>query len=445
MKKMILATGLASTMLSACVTAPPPSPRIVYVQRAPDSTTYTLPAPQSVVSVYVEPPIYQPPPVRVAWAPPPMLVELPPPQPYEEAVWTGGYWIWEGNWVWAHGRWAPPPRPGYAWIHPYYENRGDSVIFVNGFWAAPGVHFVAPPPSLNIAFASVNIGVVMGPRPIGPIGCFVPPPPGSRFGLVIPAPIGTPPAVVTSAPPVIREGMRINMNNVSNTTIINNVSNIKNVTIVAPAFATLNGQAVNSSVPNQAHLAAKISPVVNSMAPEPLSTKPVSTYAQGRDRFSPNTARPIYEQEVTGFMRERAAEQIHPNVITTPSQQQGVVQPAMNPAPLNIQSSQNNKMPTDQFQQDRRTYIQNQAENGRIQGNAYSSQNRAPFEHTPESIKQAPQPIVSPAGTQQPLNRNDIHPANSASISSKPIPHSQSDEPKEEKKRTERDRREHER
>src|SRR5439155_1563899 len=80
-------------------------------------------APQAVVSVYVEPPISQPPPIAVAWAPPPMLVEAPPPMPFDGAVWIGGYWVWEGNWVWAAGRWTPPPQPNYLWVHPYYEHR----------------------------------------------------------------------------------------------------------------------------------------------------------------------------------------------------------------------------------------------------------------------------------------------------------------------------------
>ena len=273
-----------AALLMGCVVAPP-----ARVYLPPDQgVIYEEPAPQAVISVYVDPPLYQPPPVRVQWAPPPMLVEFVPPQPYPGAFWTGGYWVWEGNWVWAHGRWASPPRPGYGWVNPYYEHRGDSVVFISGFWAAPGVVFERPSPSINIAFATVAAGIVAGHRPIGPEGVFVPPPPGSRHGLIVPAPVGTAPAVVVSAPPVINEGMRIHANNNSNnTSTINNVANVTNVTnvtVVAPASATANGQAVNKFVPAQAHIAAALPPVVRVQAPEPASSKaiPASAAVPGR-------------------------------------------------------------------------------------------------------------------------------------------------------------------
>lgn len=287
MKKNSLALAVVSIVLSGCVAAPT-YPTRVYVQQSP-SVAYQTATPQSVVSVYVDPPLYQPPPVRVQWAPPPMLVEVVPFQTYPGAVWTGGYWVWEGNWVWAHGRWSAPPQLGYGWINPYYENRGGSVLFVNGFWAAPGVSFVQPALSLNIGFAPIAVGVIAGIRPIGPDGVFVPAPPGSRLGLIIPAPLGTAPAVVVSAPAVINEGMRVRVNNSINntsTTYINNTVNnqsttINNVTIVAPASATASGQAVNKAVPAQAHLAAALPPLVRSFAPEPLSSKAIPAYVSG--------------------------------------------------------------------------------------------------------------------------------------------------------------------
>jgi hypothetical protein len=233
-------------------------------------------------SVYEEPPAYQPAPVVVAWAPPPMLVEVPPPMPFESAVWVGGYWVWRGNWVWASGRWMGPPQPTYVWVHPYYEHRADAVIFIDGHWAPPGVVFVPPPRTLPMVYARPAYGVVPGPRPIGPEGCFVPPPPGSRRGIIVPAPIGTAPAVVTSAPPVIAPGMRVTANvvNVNNghvnnhVTNITNVTNVTNVTIVAPAGATANGHAFNGSVPSAPHLAAARPAVVQARAPEPAFNHP---------------------------------------------------------------------------------------------------------------------------------------------------------------------------
>jgi len=255
-----------------------------------------------------------------------MLVEILPDRPYPDAIWIGGYWVWEGDWIWAHGRWAPPPQPGYGWVNPYYENRGGSVVFVNGFWAAPGVSFIAPAASVNIAFGVVGVNVIAGQRPIGPEGIFVPPPPGSRFGLIVPAPIGTSPAVVVSAPPVINEGMRIHVNNISNnTTTINNVTNVTNITkvtnvmIVAPASATANGQAVNASVPAQAHLAAALPPVVKAFAPEPVSSKPIPAYAPGRPAVVLPLAQIVHSDASSVQMHAHAAEQMHPGAaVTTP-------------------------------------------------------------------------------------------------------------------------------
>lgn len=321
MKKFMFTTAV---LLSGCVIAPPP-PRVALP--APITVVYQVPPPQQVVSVYVEPPLLQPPPVRVAWAPPPMLVESPPPMPYDGAVWIGGYWVWEGNWVWAHGRWAPPPRSGYAWVHPYYENRGGSVVFVSGFWAAPGVSFVAPSLSINIAFGAVAAGVLAGPRPIGPEGVFVPPPPGSHVGLIVPAPIGTPPAVVMSAPPIVREGMHISINN-NSTTVNNNVSSVRNVTnvtnitrvtIIAPANATANGQPVNASVPMQPHLAAAMSPVVKALAPEPVSTTPISTYVPGRPAVVLPPAQTVRSELAPASMQLHAGEHAHAAAAVNPA------------------------------------------------------------------------------------------------------------------------------
>lgn len=274
---------LSVAVIGGC--AVPPT-RTVYVETpVPPRYNYVEPAPVS--SVYVEPPLYQPAPINAPWAPPPMLVEAPPPVPYPDAVWTGGYWVWEGEWVWAHGRWIAPPAPHYQWVHPYYEHRGETVIFINGFWAAPGVRFVAPALSLSIAIAIPRANAIPGPRPVGPQGVFVPPPPGSRAGLIVPAPVGTPPAIVTSAPPVVNIGMHIGNNVTNNTTVINNTTNITNFTIVAPATATANGQSVSSTVPGQAHLAAAMKPVVHAPAPAAEAGKPMPGTPAGHPPAAP--------------------------------------------------------------------------------------------------------------------------------------------------------------
>jgi hypothetical protein len=272
----------AVVLLAGCVATVAP-PRVEVAAPAPE--VYVPPPPPPVVSVYVEPPIDQPPPIAVGWAPPPMLVESPPPAPFAGAVWVGGYWVWQGTWVWAHGHWMGPPRPNYMWVHPYYEHRDGVVIFVTGHWSAPGVAFVPPPPGLRLTVEVASPGVVPGPRPIGPDGCFVPPPPGSRPGFIVPAPVGTAPAVVTGAPPVVAVGMRITNSTVNNRTTnvtnVTNITNVTNVTIVAPAGATAGGKAFNSQVPAQAHLAAAQPAVVKTAAPEPASTRPIPSYRAG--------------------------------------------------------------------------------------------------------------------------------------------------------------------
>ena len=246
-----LAAALAATaLLCACVVEEMPAPRY-YVQAPPPRPVPAYPpvVPAAVpvaepgVSIYVDPPIDQPEPIAVQWAPPPMRVEMPPPPPYPDAVWIGGYWAWSGGWFWAAGRWAPPPRPRYFWVQPYYEHRGDIVVFVPGFWCAPERHFVPPPPGLSLTIALAAPGARFGHPPMGPQGVFVPPPPGSRPGLIVPAPIGTPPAVVVSAPPVVNPGMRVRGN------VDFGSHNVSNMTVEAPPNATANGQAFRNSVP----------------------------------------------------------------------------------------------------------------------------------------------------------------------------------------------------
>ena len=340
---------LLTALLAGCVVAPPP--RVVYV--APRPPVYMPPpapeyaSPPMVVSIYEEPPISQPEPILVRWAPPPMLVESPYEMPYSGAVWIGGYWVWNGNWVWAHGHWAGAPRPNYYWVNPYYENRGGNVVFITGYWSPPAAVFIAPSLSLGIGFAAVSVGVVAGPAVIGSSGVFVPAPPGSRLGIVVSAPIGTSPAVVTSAPPVVNVGMRIqrnvNSNNITNSNnVTNNVTNnITNVTIVAPASAMANGQAVNATVPALAHMAAAMRPVVNAMAPKPLSSQAIPAYSSGRALSSLPPPQKVNANSTAGAAAQNNAP---PRPVVQPAAQP--VATAVSPAP--VSSIANQSRPGDQ-------------------------------------------------------------------------------------------------
>ena len=288
------AVALAIATLSATVATLPAQAQITGEIRVESNDAGWLYDQGAVISIFVDAPLEQPEPVAIGWAPPPMLVEELPPPPEPDAVWTGGYWTWQGDWVWCAGRWLVPPRREYIWVQPYYEHRDDRVIFLPGYWSRPDVEFVAPSYDRPIAWAYVGVNVVVGPPPMGPAGIFVPPPPGSRPGIIIPAPVGTPPAVVVGAPPVMNVGMSIhgNVNVNGHNTVVNdnrvtnynvtNVRNVTNVVIQAPAAAMANGRAFESTVPHQAHLAAAQRPVVSVRAPAPASRTAVQAYVPGR-------------------------------------------------------------------------------------------------------------------------------------------------------------------
>ena len=264
------------------------------------------------------PSLAQPRPIAAPWAPPPLLGDAIPPQPSPDAWWTGGYWVWRQQWVWAPGRWARPPRPDYRWMPPYYEHRDDRVIFVDGFWSAPGVAFVRPAATRSIASAAVGAGVATGRPPVGPEGPFVPSPPGSRQGLIVPAPIGTPPSVVRGAPAIVAPGMRITQdddNSVHDTVIDRNTTihrdttidrhdtianRITHVTIEAPASATVDHRAVHDAVAPRMQLAAGMQAIPQSappvvapsvVAPSPkVATEPAPGRPPVHDERSPAAA-----------------------------------------------------------------------------------------------------------------------------------------------------------
>lgn len=66
--------------------------------------------------------------------PPAPRVEVVPPLPYPEAVWTPGYWTWRGGrheWVagaYVHG------RPGYTWRRHEWRREGRGWRMHRGGW-----------------------------------------------------------------------------------------------------------------------------------------------------------------------------------------------------------------------------------------------------------------------------------------------------------------------
>ena len=87
------------------------------------------------------PPAYavQPPPVaggevEVAGPPPAPIVETVTVAPDPAFIWIGGFWAWEGRWVWRPGHLDRPPRPGARWFAGGYVFRGGRHVWVRAGW-----------------------------------------------------------------------------------------------------------------------------------------------------------------------------------------------------------------------------------------------------------------------------------------------------------------------
>ncbi|HSP19721.1 MAG TPA: hypothetical protein VLQ79_09410 [Myxococcaceae bacterium] len=281
--RRMLWMGCALLAASGCVVReyrPPPPPPVAY--RPPPPPPAPIVEPEVEVAMQIEPPLEQPAPVAIPWAPPPMRWDPPPPSPYVEAVWVGGHWTWwNGEWVWARGHWARPPVASYVYSEPYYEYRGESVVFVAGFWRPMYRVFVPPPPTLYIPLVQVRVVHVGYARPMGPHGVFVPPPPGSQPGVIVPAPLGTPPAVVLSAPPVVRPGM-----------VVRPVARGGVVEVVAPAGVTREGHPVTAQAPVVSRDAASVHPVVVAPPPPVRATPSPAGYDRGSHGVGPSVAGP---------------------------------------------------------------------------------------------------------------------------------------------------------
>jgi hypothetical protein len=244
------------------------------VQHTPIAHQHTEVRPLPAARLYIDPPIYQPAPVYVAWAPPPLLIETVTAPPFYGAVWVGGYWVWDGDWVWAAGHWKAPPRANYYWVHPYYEYRNSGVIFIAGHWSPPDVFFVPPPIGLVMRLIEPTRATSQRSRPVGPQGVFIPPPPGSQMGLIVPAPIGTAPIVLSSMAPVVGVGMRIHRHDSGHQL---NVTNITNVTVIAPPGAMANGRGFESVVPApnyQYYRAQRANDIQRTNTPAPVQIAP---------------------------------------------------------------------------------------------------------------------------------------------------------------------------
>ena len=65
-----------------------------------------------------------------------MPSEVIPRRPADEAVWVGGYWIYNSNgrYEWAPGRWEIPPPRCRAFVPPHWARRSNGYIYMQGYW-----------------------------------------------------------------------------------------------------------------------------------------------------------------------------------------------------------------------------------------------------------------------------------------------------------------------
>ena len=72
--------------------------------------------------------------VAARQAPPPPIEEVVPPSPGSRHVWTPGYWVWEGRWLWQRGNWTLPPRESAKWVPGRWEEHRGEWVWTPGQW-----------------------------------------------------------------------------------------------------------------------------------------------------------------------------------------------------------------------------------------------------------------------------------------------------------------------
>jgi hypothetical protein len=72
---------------------------------------------------------------RAPRPPPTARYEERPPAPVAAAVWTPGYWQWDGGaFVWIEGAWRVAPSGRHRWRAPTWRASASGAIFVPGGW-----------------------------------------------------------------------------------------------------------------------------------------------------------------------------------------------------------------------------------------------------------------------------------------------------------------------
>jgi len=117
MFKSVLLIAGTSLLATGCVV------REVRYQSPPPPAYVVQPAPGPVGAE-----------VEVGGPPPAPIVETVTVAPDPAFIWVGGYWAWNGRWVWSPGHWDRPPYRGARWYGPRYVYRGGHHVWVRGGW-----------------------------------------------------------------------------------------------------------------------------------------------------------------------------------------------------------------------------------------------------------------------------------------------------------------------
>lgn len=77
--------------------------------------------------------------LRVAFAPPALQQESPPPQPAPSYQYCPGYWSYNQprQYYWVPGHWEQPPSPQDRWVAPRWTHSGAFWSFHAGYWDHP--------------------------------------------------------------------------------------------------------------------------------------------------------------------------------------------------------------------------------------------------------------------------------------------------------------------
>jgi hypothetical protein len=76
--------------------------------------------------------------VRARWAPPAQRIEVTPPSPGPEFVWTPGYWRMDASrevWLWRPGQYARRPKGAVAWRRGRWVQKGHRWKWIAGGWS----------------------------------------------------------------------------------------------------------------------------------------------------------------------------------------------------------------------------------------------------------------------------------------------------------------------